>query len=290
MINGIDMSNIVVTSMYELKYGEKRNNETYKSFPLLTETISRQLFDEFIYYIYTDKFTYDKYNIGKIFNRDNVKIVIRELNSTFYMENVEPTRRFIYEKTNDLDRIYSVLNYSEVIHNKIEFLKEVSLQNTNSNVLWLDSGLFGTSCHDGWRDYLRRLIYDNPILLNKSFEKIQKNGFISLLGEGILVNYELKNRILKTHNIDKFNVIPGGIFGGKSEIVLEYLNNNNNVLLDHIKTNNELLSEQDVLYILLHNKNALLYNFGDWLDFQKGILKILDMYYDEKYRKDKCYE
>ena len=288
MINGIDMKNIIVTSIYELEYEGVYG--TYKSFPLLSETIQRQMFDGFTYYIFTNKYTYEKHHLQTIFDKENVTIVFEELNSDFFIKEMEPIREYNYKNFNDGDRIYRVKNYVEVIHMKLEFLKRVSFENPNSNVLWLDAGLFGTSCHDGWRDYLRHMIYDSPILLDKIFDKINQHGFISLMGEGIQINYELKNRICSTYSVDDVKIVPGAFFGGKSEKVLNYLNNNKELLINYIKRNKELLSEQELLYILLHDKDVKFFKFGDWLDLQRSILSVLDMYYDGKYRVENCYE
>jgi len=284
------MRNIVVTSIYELRYENSKGGMIYKSFPLLSETIQYQLFDDYQYYIFTNKETFDKYSIGRLFDRENVNIIFKELNSDFYVQNINPTRKHCFEHIDNMDRIYTVKNYSEVIFNKLSNLIDVAKDNPNSNILWMDSGLFGTSCHDGWRDYIRKILYNKTLLFDKIFEKINNFGFVTLLGERIHINYDLKNQLMNTYSLDNILLVPGGIFGGKSDLIVEYLNEYKDVILRQINTNNRLFSEQELLYILLRDKNVKQYTFEDWADFQKGILKLIDFYDERKYIKEKCYE
>ena len=41
--------------------------------------------------------------------------------------------------------------------------------------------------------------------------------------------------------------------------------------------------------ILTANKDVKFYEFQDWTDLQRGILQILDKYYESKYQTEKCY-
>ena len=59
MTNGIK----IVSSIYELNYVEQRNYERYKNYPLLVATIKNLIFPEFKYVIYTDKNSYEKFNL-----------------------------------------------------------------------------------------------------------------------------------------------------------------------------------------------------------------------------------
>jgi hypothetical protein len=90
MTNGI--KNKVVTSIYRLNYINDRGNGVYKAFDLLTKTIRNILFDEYDYVIYTDKATFDQYNLSKFFNEKNITIKLHELNSDFYKNIVNPCR------------------------------------------------------------------------------------------------------------------------------------------------------------------------------------------------------
>ena len=118
MTNG---TNTIVTSMYELRYIEERGGMVYKSFPLLIETIKALIFPEYNYIIYTNKETSEKYSIKNIFNTPNITIKIEELNSEYYLEKVNPIRQTNVERGEIYERIYSVKNYIEVIHNKFKF-------------------------------------------------------------------------------------------------------------------------------------------------------------------------
>jgi hypothetical protein len=276
----------IITSIYDLNYEEGRGGMRYKSFPLLTQTIRNILFDEFEYVIYTDKHTYDLYLLGDIFKRDNITIKFQELNSPYYLEKINPIRDLKFKEGEIYDRIYCVKNYIEVILNKIKFLLDETEE--NKNVVWIDSGLFGTSCHDGWRDYMNVLAH-SKLFLDKINEKMNEHGFISLRGESIQVNYELRDRMNAIYNTD-FKLVPGALFGGNITEIQKVLSDYLNVFNMYLETYNGLISEQEVLAILTHRNNTKFFNFGDWNDFQRGILEIMDKLDTEKYILEKCYE
>jgi len=276
----------IITSIYDLRYEDGRGGMTYKSFPLLTQTIRNIIFDEYEYVIYTDKHTYDTFSLGNVFNQQNVVIKIEELNSDYYLNTINPIRETKFNEGEIYDRIYCVKNYIEVILNKIKFL--LSESEENKNVVWLDAGLFGTSCHDGWRDYMNVLAH-SKLFLDKINEKIDEYGFISLRGEAIQVNYELRDRMNAIYNTD-FKLIPGALFGGNKENIQKVLSDYLNIFDLYLKTYSGLISEQEVLAILTHRNNTKFFNFGDWNDFQRGILEIMDKLDTEKYILEKCYE
>jgi hypothetical protein len=261
----------IVTSIYELNYENLRGGGVYKGFQLLTETIRALIFDEFNYVIYTDKYTYDKHNLSEVFKHPNITIKFQELNSDFYTTKINPIRQDRFSKGEIYDRIYAVSNYMEVILNKIKHIvDESNLSNEDDSVIWLDSGLFGTSCHNAWRDYIKTIVYDK-FFLDKIFEKVDENGFIATKGKEILINYELKDRIaLMCDEGSDINIIPGCLFGGKVKNNLDLLSNYENLYLEYITKNNELVSEQELLFMLTNNKNVKFFEFGDWLDLQKA--------------------
>jgi hypothetical protein len=276
----------IITSIYDLRYEDGRGGMRYKSFPLLTQTIQNIIFDEYEYVIYTDKHTYDTFSLGDVFNQQNVVIKIEELNSEYYLNTINSVRETKFNEGEIYDRIYCVKNYIEVILNKIKFL--LSESEENKNVVWLDAGLFGTSCHDGWRDYMNVLAH-SKLFLNKINEKIDEYGFISLRGEAIQVNYELRDRMNAIYNTE-FKLIPGALFGGNNENIQKVLSDYLNIFDLYLKTYNGLISEQEVLAILTHRNNTKFFNFGDWNDFQRGVLEIMDKLDTEKYILEKCYE
>jgi hypothetical protein len=276
----------IITSIYDLRYEDGRGGMRYKSFPLLTQTIQNIIFDEYEYVIYTDKHTYDTFSLGDVFNQQNVVIKIEELNSEYYLNTINSVRETKFNEGEIYDRIYCVKNYIEVILNKIKFL--LSESEENKNVVWLDAGLFGTSCHDGWRDYMNVLAH-SKLFLDKINEKIDEYGFISLRGEAIQVNYELRDRMNAIYNTD-FKLIPGALFGGNNENIQKVLSDYLNIFDLYLKTYNGLISEQEVLAILTHRNNTKFFNFGDWNDFQRGVLEIMDKLDTEKYILEKCYE
>jgi hypothetical protein len=170
--------------------------------------------------------------------------------------------------------------------NKLQFLLDEC--EDNKNVVWIDSGLFGTSCHDRWRDYINVFAH-SKLFLDKINEKIIKNNFICLRGESIQINYELKEVLVNMFNTD-FRLIPGGLFGGTSEGVKKVLSNYMTVLEKYYQTTNKITSDQEVLAILTHTNDVKFFNFGDWLDLQKGILDLMDLLDDEKYKIDEKYD
>lgn len=278
----------IVTSIYELNYEEGRGGMVYKSFPLLTQTIRNILFDNFEYVIYTDKKTYDKHHLDHYFNRNNVTIKFHELNDDFYVENIEPTRKYKYDQGEIWDRIYCVKNYLEVMYNKLKFLL-IESENFEGNVVWIDSGLFGTSCHDGWRDYINDIAH-SELFLNKINEKIIDHKFIALKGSGVLINYEFADRFRNCFGVNPF-IVSGGLFGGESEIVKSLIKDYQLLLPKMIQMHQELFSDQELMSIMFGNQeNVKFFEYGDWIDLQRSILQIMDLYDSNKYIMEKCYE
>jgi hypothetical protein len=276
----------IITSIYELNYEDGRGGMVYKSYPLLTQTLRNIIFDGFEYVIYTNKYTYDKYDLSNQFNQSNVTIKLHELNSENYIKNINPIRSLNFKNGEIYDRIYCVKNYIEVIFNKLQFLLNES--EDDKNVVWIDSGLFGTSCHDRWRDYIN-IFAHSKLFLHKINEKINENGFICLRGESIQINYELKSTLVNMFNID-FKLVPGGLFGGSGEEVKKVLSNYSLIFEEYYKNTNKLISEQEVLSILTHSNDVKFFNFGDWLDLQRGILDLMDLLDNDKYKVDEKYD
>jgi hypothetical protein len=276
----------IVTSVYELNYEDGRGGMIYKSYPLLTQTLRNIIFEGFEYVIYTNQYTYNKYRMFDQFNLPNVTIKFKELNSDYYTQNINPIRSLNFSNGEIYDRIYSVKNYIEVIFNKLQFLLDESEE--GKNVVWIDSGLFGTSCHDRWRDYINVFAH-TKLFLEKINEKINENGFICLRGESIQVNYELKDVLVNMFKTD-FRLVPGGLFGGSNEKVKQILSNYLSIFETYYQTTNKLISEQEVLSILTHSNDVKFFNFGDWLDLQKSILDLMDLLDIEKYKTDEMYE
>lgn len=279
--------NIIVTSAYELNYIDERGSGVYKGFDLLTETIRSIIFDEYEYIIYTDKFTNDKYDLDRLFNYPNVTLKFRELNSTFYTDKLEPIRLRKNSKGEIYDRIFCVKNYVEVMYNKFEFLLETSKEN-DANICWVDAGLFGTSCHNNWRDYLKSNIVHDKKFVDKIFEKINEHQFIALKGNHILINYEVKDKIKFSFGESPF-IVPGGLFGGNQSKITEYLSGYQEKIMDIINCLGEYTSDQELMCLLLQDKECKFYEFNDWDDLQRGILELMDLYDESIYLTDSCY-
>lgn len=272
----------VVSSIYELNYIDVRGSGVYKGFSLLTETIRAIIFEEYNYVIYTNKFTYDKHNLGKVFDFSNVTIKIRELDDDFYSNYLEPIRKRKNGEGEIYDRIFSVKNYVEVMYNKLDFLTEVAKE-TDSDVCWVDAGLFGTSCHNGWRDYLKWNVVHDKNFVDKIFEKIEQHDFIALKGNHILINYEIKNKTKQKFG-DELFIVPGGLFGGKKQFVIDYLSDYKSKVLEIIECLGEYTSDQELMCLLLQGKRTFYYEFNDWDDLQRGILKLMDKYDENIYQ------
>jgi hypothetical protein len=284
MINGTK----IVSSIYELNYVKERTGEVYKNFPLLVATIKNIIFPEYDYVIYTDEHTYNKHYLKDVFNYPNLTFKFKELNTNKSIDLINDVRTQELSKGMNYDRIYCVENYMEVILNKLEFLL-VESENCD-NVIWIDAGLIGTSCHDGWRDYMVKIV-NSKNFLDKSNEKINQHGFIHLKGNSIQMNYELCDKFHAMFNCE-LKVVPGCLFGGKSNVVREVLSGYDILFEDFLKKYNQLISEQELLTVLTNNKKELCrsFEFGDWLDLQKGLLQIVDMYDEDKYLNHKCYD
>jgi hypothetical protein len=277
----------IVSSIYELNYVKERNGETYKNFPLLVATINNLIFPEYYYVIYTDNNSYEKFNLKNHFNYPNVVFKFKELNTSDACELIDKIRFNELSISMNYGRIYCVNNYLEVILNKLKFLIDESFD--CENVFWVDAGLIGTSCHDGWRDYMVPLI-NSKNFIEKVVNKINNYGFIHLKGKSITINYDTIRKIKSLYGVD-LKVVPGCLFGGKSEKVRVVLENYLSIFINYLETYNQLISEQEVLSILteIRKDECYAFEFEDWLDLQKAFLKILDVYDDSSYIMNKCY-
>ena len=277
----------IVSAIYELNYVPERNGERYKNFPLLVATIKNIIFPEYQYVIYTDKNSYEKFNLQYEFNQPNIEFKFKELNTSETCELIDRVRIQELSGGMNYDRIYCVNNYLEVVLNKLKFLIDESYD--CENVVWIDAGLIGTSCHDGWRDYMAPLI-NSKNFLNKVTEKIIQHGFIHLKGNSIVMNYEMVAMFNELFGVE-LKVVPGCLFGGKSEIVRHLFEGYLDIFTSYLEKHNQLISEQEVLTAITgQNKDkCYAFEFGDWLDLQKSFLDILDIYDESKYVREKCY-
>jgi len=277
----------VISAIYELKYVEGINSERYKNFPLLVATIKNIIHPEYQYVIYTDQNSYDKFNLKYEFNFPNVEFKFKELNTSNTCELIDKIKTQELSGGINYDRIYCVNNYLEVVLNKLKFLIDES--HDCDNIFWIDAGLIGTSCHDGWRDYMAPLI-NSKNFLDKVVDKINQHGFIHLKGNSIVMNYETVAKFNNLFGVE-LKVVPGCLFGGTSEKVRHVLDGYLNIFTSYLETHNQLISEQEVLTVLTgrHLDECYAFEFGDWLDLQKAFLDILNIYDETKYVKEKCY-
>lgn len=280
MTNGIK----IITSVYELWQEEERSGTVYKSFPLTTLTIRDIIFEGYEYVIYTDKYTLEKFEMDKLFNYPNVKLKIQELNSDLYKNHLNPVREKKFKEGDIWERYYSVKNYVEVIFNKFKHLLEESEEGYNT--FWIDAGLFGTSCNDGWRDFMVEAAHTKNFI-EKINEKINLYDFICMRGNDILINIDVKTRLLEHFKTD-FNIVPACLFGGKHNMIKQIFTGYEEMLKEYVQKYQELISEQEILSILTHRNNVKFYDFGDWLDLQRGFLNIMDIFEKEKYMRDSC--
>jgi hypothetical protein len=276
----------IVSSIYELNYVKERNGERYKNFPLLVATLKNIIFHEYNYVIYTDQNSYEKFNLQYEFNQPNVEFKFKELNTSESCELIDKIRHDELSGGMNYDRIYCVNNYLEVVINKLKFLIDESVD--CENIFWIDAGLIGTSCHDGWRDYMAPLI-NSKNFLEKILEKIQKHGFIHLKGNSIVMNYEMVARFQELYGVE-LKVVPGCLFGGKSKKVRHLLDGYLDIFTSYLIKYNQLISEQEVLTAITgqNKEECYAFEFGDWLDLQKGFLNILDIYDESKYTRERC--
>jgi hypothetical protein len=277
----------VISAIYELKYVDGINSERYKNFPLLVATIKNIIYPEYQYVIYTDQNSYDKFNLKNEFNFPNVEFKFKELNTSNTCELIDKIRTQELSGGINYDRIYCVNNYLEVVLNKLKFLIDES--HDCDNIFWIDAGLIGTSCHDGWRDYMAPLI-NSKNFLDKVVDKINQHGFIHLKGNSIVMNYETVAKFNQLFGVE-LKVVPGCLFGGTVEKVRHVLDGYLDIFNQYLTTHNQLISEQEVLTVLTgrHLDECHAFEFSDWLDLQKAFLNILDIYDETKYVREKCY-
>jgi hypothetical protein len=277
----------IISAIYELKYVEGINSERYKNFPLLVATIKNIIYPEYRYVIYTDQNSYDKFNLKYEFNFPNVEFKFKELNTSETCELIDRIRTQELSGGINYDRIYCVNNYLEVVLSKLQFLIDES--HDCDNIFWIDAGLIGTSCHDGWRDYMAPLI-NSKNFLDKVVDKINQHGFIHLKGNSIVMNYETVAKFNDLFGVE-LKVVPGCLFGGTSEKVRHILDEYLDIFNQYLTTHNQLISEQEVLTAITgkHLDECYAFEFGDWLDLQRAFLDILDIYDETKYVREKCY-
>ena len=211
----------------------------------------------------------------------------KELNTSNTCELIDKIRTQELSGGINYDRIYCVNNYLEVVLNKLKFLIDES--HDCDNIFWIDAGLIGTSCHDGWRDYMAPLI-NSKNFLDKVVDKINQHGFIHLKGNSIVMNYETVAKFNNLFGVE-LKVVPGCLFGGTVEKVRHVLDGYLDIFNQYLTTHNQLISEQEVLTVLTgrHLDECHAFEFSDWLDLQKAFLDILDIYDETKYVREKCY-
>jgi hypothetical protein len=223
------------------------------------------------------------YDFSK-FDRNNVEIKFEELNSDKYINRLDPKRNELYINRDSFERCFSVKNYVEVIYNKVKWLLVESQY--SDNIVWIDSGMFGTSCHDSWRDFLSNLCYKDSMFLDKIFDKIDKHDFISFLGNSIQINYEISNWYNNSLGFSP-KIVPGCLFGGKKDILVKNLQDFDKIQEKLLIDTNYIYSEQEILYACLRNKKCEFFEFDDWLDLQRGILKLIDQYNESEYKTNR---
>jgi hypothetical protein len=276
----------IVTSIYDLNYITERGGGLYKGFHVLAKTIENIIFDEYEYVIYTDKKTLENHNLNELFNKPNITIKINELNNQFFSDVIKPLQLKKISEGCIWDRIHCVDNYVEVMYNKLDYLMRES-ENFDGSVVWIDAGLFGTSCGVGWRDYMCEIAHSKKFL-DGIFTNIQNFGFISLKGNHIIFNYQEKAWIDSMFGVSSF-IIPGGLFGGNSKLVLNYFKDYQNIIKRMVNEHGFYTSDQEVLCVLISKQEQIKYfEFDDWNDLQKGILKIMDLYDESKYSTESC--
>jgi hypothetical protein len=75
--------------------------------------------------------------------------------------------------------------------------------------------------------------------------------------------------------------------GGKKDILVKNLQDFDKIQEKLLIDTNYIYSEQEILYACLRNKKCEFFEFDDWLDLQRGILKLIDQYNESEYKTNR---
>jgi len=282
----------IITGIFKCNYIDERTGSIYKNDALLSITIRNIIFPDYNYIIYTDRQTIESgYYDFSHYKKDNV--TIKEINLDDYaLSGAYEELRKKYLTSDDIgyERTITVNNYAKVMHNKKNFLIN-SIDNLDEDYVWIDSGLFGTSCSDAWRDRMEEICHTKNFL-DKLQSKIKNHQMFFLTGSKDLINYRTHQLLTQYYqgNYTPECSVSGGLFGGKGRYIKEFFDSYDDILSFFIK-NNFPVCDQDVFVGILskYKDRITRYNFAEWNDYQKPILEILDVYNPMAYSNNKVY-
>ena len=115
---------------------------------------------------------------------------------------------------------------------------------------------------------------------------ITKNFFLVTLYLSLYRNYEISNWYNNSLGFSP-KIVPGCLFGGKKDILVKNLQDFDKIQEKLLIDTNYIYSEQEILYACLRNKKCEFFEFDDWLDLQRGILKLIDQYNESEYKTNR---
>ncbi len=282
----------IISAAYVSHYVEQRGGSFYKSDWLLTRTLRDILFPEYEFIIYTDQESRNfQYYDFSIFDKPNVKLVDFDLDSFPLLSKFEELRKKHVE-TGDVfgDRIVCIDRYAKIVHNKKNFLLN-SITDDNETYVWLDAGLFGTSCANEWRDKMVEICHTKNFL-DKVKEKAEQHDAFFITGPASMISYEIPQIYSKIlpEGFEGFSV-SGAMFGGKGHVLKKILADYE-YFFSYFLDQERLQSEQDIFIGIIEKYKDIVYRYkyDHWGDLQKVFLKILDVYDESKYQHDKLYD
>lgn len=282
----------IISALYVSHYCTERGGSFYKSDWLLSRTLKEIIFPEYEYIIYTDKESreFPHYDFS-FYNKPNIQLIDYDINNSNLLEKFE-TLRQKHISTGDIfgDRIVCIDRYAHIVHNKKNFILN-SIVDDEEFYVWIDAGLFGTSCANEWRDKMVELCHTKNFV-EKVIEKAQQHEAFFITGPKEMISYEITQEYAKLFpgDFEGFSV-SGAMFGGKGKVLKEILADYE-YYFSHYLDQERLISEQDVFIGIIekHKDKVYRYKYDHWGDLQKVFLKMLDVYDEEKYQSDKLYE
>ena len=185
--------------------------------------------------------------------------------------------------------------FENLVHNYVNYISVSNSDNTKISYLTTErieslvnngEDLWGSSK----RFHVKPGTFVSKVFKNVSLPEVQN---FSILFRNIQNKVNTHFDVLKGRDISHYyyyeNYLSESGSLGASCMKYEQCKDYLDLYTKYIQTHNQLISEQELLCVLVNNKDVKFFEFHDWDDLQKAFLKIMDDYREEEYLKDKCY-
>ena len=244
----------IYNNLFGTEFGGRPSRKEHYRYSLLS--LLRMTNADFVCYTSTQElnelehFFYNQHNISK----DKLKLISFELNESKHKET--------YSKYKDINSIKQGDRCFEIQYNKFFWILDEYID--YDYIYWIDAGL----CHCG-------IIPDKYLINTNTYQRyFNSNYFDNLFLEKLITKTENKILIIGKSNIgsnywsatipekhykkyDNTKHIIGGIFGGKKENMLKFIELFENIFLTTIPTEQTIYSEEQIMSLVYADNKEL---------------------------------